>query len=187
MRNNYLQLHEGLESMDLSRLVHNEIHIDEYKSKLGSDEDIAVVSFKVGGKEPAIDLVNFIEKAYDWIIDADTSAGEMDDGDYIVFVEIERSAMIPMQIIEMLGDLVNLTGTEIESYRVSYHNDPKEYPCTVKTLRKLIPATPEKYKDRIAKNNNELNNLKLAAGVKINQPTNKNDYTESLKIAAGIL
>ena len=75
-------LKEGLEKGDLARLVHNELHIDEYKSKMGNDEDMVVVSFKVGGKDPAIDLVNFIEKGYDWVVDADTSAGEMEDGDY---------------------------------------------------------------------------------------------------------
>ena len=72
-------------------MVHNELHVDEFKSKMGNDEDMVVLSFKVGGKEPAIDLVNFIEKSYDWVIDADTSSGEMEDGDYIVFVEMERN------------------------------------------------------------------------------------------------
>ena len=51
---------------------------------MGDDADMVVLSFKVGGKEPAVDLVNFIEKGFDFIIDADTSAGEMEDGDYIV-------------------------------------------------------------------------------------------------------
>ena len=33
---------EGLEANDLKRLVHNELHIDEFKSKMGRDEDVVV-------------------------------------------------------------------------------------------------------------------------------------------------
>ena len=53
-------INEGLEHSDLKRLVHPELHIDAYKSKMGRDEDIVVVSFKITGREPAEDLVNFI-------------------------------------------------------------------------------------------------------------------------------
>ena len=52
---------------------------------MGTDENIVVATIKVLGKEPAKDLENFIEKGYDWIIDAETSAGEISDGKYIVF------------------------------------------------------------------------------------------------------
>ena len=75
-------INEGLEQNDLKRLILPELHIDEYKSKMGKDEDVIVLSFKVSGREPAEDLVNFIEKGYEWILDADVSAGEMDDGDF---------------------------------------------------------------------------------------------------------
>ena len=50
----------------------------------GTDENIVVATIKVLGKEPAKDLENFIEKGYDWIIDAEPSAGEISDGKYIV-------------------------------------------------------------------------------------------------------
>lgn len=185
-QNNYF-ISEGLEAMDLHRLVHNELHIDEFKSKMGDDENIVVVSFKVGGKQPSLDLVNFIEKGYDWVIDADASTGELEDGDYIVFVEIERTVHIASQIFEMLTDLVNLTGVNVEDYRVKYHTNEKEYQCSLETLKKLIPSTPKKYNERISKNKEELNKLKAAAGVKISPDTNGDKFTESLKIAAGIL
>ena len=180
-------LREGLEAMDLARLVHTELHIDEFKSKMGNDEDIVVVSFKIGGKQPAQDLVNFIEKGYSWIIDADTSSGEMDDGDYIVFVEIDRTPKIAGYIVEMLEDLVNLTGNEVESYRVRYHKNNKDYDCTLENLRNLIPSTPQKYIERVSKDKEELDKLKTSAGVKVSTKADNNEYTESLKIAAGIL
>ena len=86
-QSNSQQFNEGLEHGDLKRLVHPDVHVDEFKSKMGDDADIVVVSFKVASKEPALDLVNFIEKGYDFVLDADLSSGELDDGEYLVFVE----------------------------------------------------------------------------------------------------
>ena len=180
-------LKEGLEKGDLSRLVHHELHVDEYKSKMGNDEDIVVISFKVGGKDPAIDLVNFIEKGYDWVIDSDTSAGEMDDGDYIVFVEIERNNRVPKQIMELIHDMVNLTGNEVESWRVRYYKNPRDHKLDEEDLRSMIPATPEEYVKRVSKDKDELDKLRAASGVEVTTKAPKNEYTESLKIAAGIM
>ena len=96
----------GLEAGNLRKLIHPELHIDEFKSKLGDDDEICVISFKVNGKEPAQDLVNFIEKGYDWVVDADVSSGEMDDGDYIVFLEINRDRELPENVMDMMEDIM---------------------------------------------------------------------------------
>jgi hypothetical protein len=178
-------LNEGLEKGDLKRLVHDELHIDEFKSKLGRDEDVCVVSFKVINKEPAEDLVNFIEKGYDWVIDADVSSGEMDDGDYIVFVECERNRDIPKNIITMMKDLENLTGHKLSSWRLYYYKDKTEHALSVESLDKLVPQTPEEYAKRYGQR--DIDKLKTAAGVKVTTRAPKNDQTESLRIAAGIL
>jgi hypothetical protein len=180
-------LREGLEQGDLSRLVHSELHVDEYKSKMGNDEDIVVVSFKVGGKDPATDLVNFIEKSYDWVIDADTSAGEMDDGDYIVFVELGRTAKVPEQILEILHDLKLLSDNDVEGYRVRYHKGAKDHECSLDSLRSMIPGTPQEYIQRVSKDKEAMDKLKAQAGVRIDTKSPDNKYTESLKVAAGIL
>lgn len=180
-------LREGLEQGDLARLVHNEMHVDEYKSKMGNDEDMVVVSFKVGGKDPAIDLVNFIEKGYDWIVDADTSAGEMDDGDYIVFVEMERTPHVPEQIIEMLTDMVELTENELASWRVRYYKNNADNDLDIDNLKSMIPANPAEYLRKVSKDTEALDKLKAQAGVKIDTKAPDNDFTESLRAAAGIL
>ena len=57
------QFNEGLEHGDLARLIAKRITIDEYKSKIGEDEEIIVITFTVDGKNPAEDLVSFLEKA----------------------------------------------------------------------------------------------------------------------------
>lgn len=154
---------------------------------MGDDEEIVVVTFKVGGKDPAIDLVNFVEKGYDWVIDADTSAGEMEDGDYIVFVEMQRTPRVPKQIIELLADMEPLTDNKIADYRLQYHKTGVESAVTEDALSKMIPRTPKEYLEKVSKDTDELNKLKMQAGVNIKTKAPKNDYTESIRTAAGIL
>jgi hypothetical protein len=111
----YSNISEGLEKSDLKRLVHPELHIDEFKSKMGRDEDIIVLSFKLTGREPAEDLVSFVEKGYDWVIDADVSSGEMGDGDYIVFVECDRTPDAAENIMEMMKDIIMKVSIDINN------------------------------------------------------------------------
>ena len=180
-----LQFNEGLEPEDLKRLVNNDLHIDEFKSKLGKDSDVVVLSFKVTGKEPAIDLVNFIEKGYDWVIDADVSAGELDDGDYLVFVECDRTQDVPEQIVELINDLKNVTAIDPEEWYVRYKNIGVKEPLTLESIKSLVPLTTQDYQQRFG--NEEIDKLKAAAGVEVKTKAPKNDFTESLRLAAGII
>ena len=187
MHNN--QLNENLEEGDLKRLVHDELHIDEYKSKMGDDADVCVISFKVAGKEPAIDLVSFIEKGYDWVLDADVSSGEKEGGDYLVFVEIDRTPNMPQQIYDMISDLVNLTEQDITDWRVLYFKSNKEHDLTVEALSQIMPLTPSKYRakyEKDAEEDRQLDQLKTAAGVDVTTTAPVNEFTESLRRAAGI-
>jgi hypothetical protein len=189
------QLFEGLETGDLKRLIHTELHIDEFKSKLGADEDTVVVSFKVKGKEPAQDLVNFIEKGYEWVIDADVSSGEMDDGDFIVFIECDRTPKLAQELVEMMEDIMNITEQTAEDWRVRYYTSQEDHKLDVDSLRNLIPSTPEEYERKFGHKDQEhkekgddrdLDNMRSAAGIKVKTKAPKNEYTESLRIAAGI-
>jgi len=186
-QHNNPQLLEGLEQGDLNRLVHNELHIDEYKSKMGDDQDIVVLSFKIGGKEPANDLVNFVEKSYDWVLDADTSSGEMDDGDYVVFIELERDPQVPAHIMELLEDLAPLAAVEMPDWRVQFHKVKGFFPADLESLSSHIPRTPDEYARAHGKMQQELDSLKAASGVEVKTTAPKNSHTESLRIAAGIL
>jgi hypothetical protein len=174
----------SLEKGDLTRLVHNELHIDEFQSKLGENKDVIVVSFKVAGKEPAADIGGFVEKGYEWVLDSDVSAGEMGDGDYIVFVEIPRDQDAPQNIIDMMSDLMNLTEQDLSEWRVRYYHDSQDNPLDKETLARLIPLSPEEYEQKYGRR--EIDQLKSAAGVKVDTKAPKNDFTESLRVAAGI-
>jgi hypothetical protein len=187
MQNNkMLQLNENLEASDLKRLVHNELHIDEYKSKMGDDADVCVISFKVAGKEPSADLVSFIEKGYDFVLDADVSSGEKDGGDYLVFVELERSPKLPAQIMIIMNDLMNLTTQKTSEWRVRYYKSLKDYELSEEQLASVIVLTPEKYNRKYDKDQEEIDQLKTAAGVDVTTTAPVNDFTEGLLRAAGL-
>ena len=180
------QLNENLEMGDLKRLVHPELHIDEYKSKMGDDADVCVISFKVSGKEPSMDLVSFIEKGYDFILDADVSSGEKEGGDYLVFVELDRNPELPDHIIKIMQDLMNLTEQDLDEWRVRYQKSLIDYDLTKEAMSQIIPLTSEKYQAKYQKDQQEIDALKTAAGVEVDTVAPKNEFTESLRIAAGI-
>jgi hypothetical protein len=191
-------LRENLEMGDLNRLVHDELHIDEYKSKMGTDADVCVISFKVSGKEPSADLVSFIEKGYDFVLDADVSSGEKEGGDYLVFVELERTDKLPEQIIEIMKDIMNLTEQKIEEWRVRYYKSTTDNELTQESLASIVPLTPEAYDAKYGDEDEEVDStepeditkdldaMKAAANVPVTTTAPKNEYTESLRVAAGL-
>ena len=198
MFNNSKLLRENLEQGDLKRLVHDELHIDEYKSKMGDDSDVCVISFKVAGKEPSADLVSFVEKGYDFVLDADVSSGEKEGGDYLVFIELDRTAELPGQIIQIMEDLMNLTEQDLTDWRVRYYKSTKDHDLTADILREIIPLTPEEYSAKYDKEDDEvdaeepeditqdLDAMKAVAGIPVTTTAPVNDFTESLRVAAGL-
>lgn len=180
------KLFENLEIGDLRRLVDSKLHVDEYKSKMGDDADVCVISLKVKGKEPSNDLVAFIEKGYDFILDADVSSGEKQDGDYLVFIELDRTKKLPEQVMKIIEDILNLTDQKISDWKVKYRKQSDYKDLSIETLKELVPCTPKEYKDRYVKETTELDQLKTAAGVDVTTKAPVNDHTDSLRVAAGI-
>lgn len=142
---NLKKLFEGLEQNDLARLVQPSLHIDEFVSKMGDDKDIIVAAFTVDGKEPANDLMNFLERGYDWILDADVSAGEFGDGEYMVFAEMRRDGHAIANIIEMIKDVCRLTDNTIEDWHFCYHKDSRKHPITSDAISDIVPLDKEEY------------------------------------------
>jgi len=144
------QLNEELLAGDLKRLVNNIFEIDSYASKMGSDQDIVVLSFTVESKDPAEDLVRFCERGFDFVLDADHSPGELDNGKYKVFVEIERNRRVADQIDELLNGIKQLA--EIDDFKFRYHKDFKSVPANVNSLREMIPNNKTTYQTSIQEN-----------------------------------
>jgi hypothetical protein len=156
----------SLKKLELKDSIGDKIHIDEYKAKMGEDADIMVISFKSKYKDQAIDLVNFLEKGYEWILDADVSSGELEDGSYLVFIEVLRRPSIPHKLIKMLSDIKNLTDIEPLKYQFKYQKETDYLPLTAETLASKIPLEPRKYRKlHKTKDDVDLENMQMAAGL----------------------
>jgi predicted transcriptional regulator len=184
------QLYEGLEHGDLARLVHNKLHIDEFRSKMGEDADILVLSIKTVEKKAAEDLMNFIERGYEWVLDADISTGELDDGDYLVFVELERTPAAAEHIVELIEDIINLTKQKISDWHFQYQKNDKEYPLLKRFIRQVVPLTPDQYIEKYDADemfDKEIEQMKESARISIKKKAQVNDYTNKLRELARIL
>jgi hypothetical protein len=119
--------------------------IDSFKSKIGDDIDVVVLCFEVDDEDPAKDLENFIEMGYDFVLDADVSPGETDDGNYKVFVEIERGRHAAEQVREILDGVEKLSG--INDFRFRYFKSFKSQDATEENLALAIPTNKEAYEE----------------------------------------
>lgn len=156
----------SLKKLELKDSIGDKIHVDEFKAKMGDDADIVVISLKSIYKDQAQDLVNFLEKGYDWVLDADVSAGELDDGSYLIFIEALRRPTIPNKIVKLLNDMKNLTGIPTEDYKFKYHKDLDYVPVTLETLNSKIPLDPRKYRKlNKTQDDVDLENMQMAAGL----------------------
>jgi hypothetical protein len=139
------QLHEGLNSGDLEDLIDATFEVDAYKSKMGDDENVVVLSFDVSGRQASKDLVTFIEKGYDFVLDADTSEGEVSRGIYRVFVELQRNRGVAEQIEDIIYGLSELS--KINDWRFRYYRDYQSKP--LRDLRDVLPKSVEEYKAKM--------------------------------------
>jgi hypothetical protein len=150
-----MSLNEALRQNDLRDLVKKVFDIDSFQSKIGNDEDVVVLSFTVDQQDPAKDLETFFEMGYNFILDADCTPGEMDDGKYRVFVELERGRHIAEQIFEIVEGVKKVTG--LEDIRFRYFKNFKSAPATLEELENIVPKDKESYK--IATKETNLNNF----------------------------
>ncbi len=141
---------------DLTDLVDPVIQIDSYKSKMGDDADVIVVSFDVVEKSAAEDLVSFIEKGYRFVLDADYATVEDEKFDFKVYVELDRDDDGIDRILELLDGVGKLTNLEI--FEFQYYRSFKTYEVNQKTLKRHVPLSQEKYNDVVTESN--MNNFK---------------------------
>jgi hypothetical protein len=150
-----MKLNESLRADDLKDLVKKVFEIDSFKSKLGADEDVCVLSFTVDHEDPAKDLENFIEMGFSFVLDADCTPGELDDGKYRVYVEIERTRHVADQILEIIEGVQKITG--FDQMRFRYFKSFKSLPATKENLELSVPKNKNEYKEFTERNS--LNNF----------------------------
>lgn len=137
------QLNEGLRPLDLKEMIYPNLEIDTYRSKMGEDRDVCVLTFRVKDRAPAKDLMEFIEKGFHFVLDSDVSSGENDRGDYFVFVEIERSPKLAEQIKDITQSVEKLTA--LSEWQFKYHKNQKNYELSEETLSSVVPKSAGEY------------------------------------------
>ncbi len=149
MQKKHQQLNEGLRPMDLQEMIYSTFEIDSFRSKMGEDKDVCVVSFKVKDRGPAKDLMEFIEKGYSFVLDADVSSGEDNSGEYSVFVEISRTPKLAEQIKELTYGIEKLSG--LEEFKFRYYKENQLHEANKENLSRHIPSTPREYEGFVNK------------------------------------
>lgn len=147
MVNKPRNLTEGLQTADLKNYVSNLFTIDRYSSKMGEDKDIVVLGFTVKEKNPAVDLMEFIEKGYNFILDADMSTGEENDGKYQVFAELQRTKDIAENISTLLNGVGQLC--DVGDWRFRYQKDSNSVEFSKSSILEHVPTSPEEYENKI--------------------------------------
>lgn len=178
------KLFEGFEVSDLENILSPNIHIDEFKSKLGSDDKNIVISFMVKDKSAAEDLVDFLERGYEFILDADVSTSEVIPGNYLVFAELLRRTRAFDQIMKILSDLRAASEIKLSKWTFEYMNSGEEFQMNEKNFKAHVPLSPKIYR---LKHKSEMDGLKNAAGLPASK-TNESVSPElrALQHAAGL-
>jgi hypothetical protein len=160
------------------------IHVDEFSSKMGDDDDIIVISFFVRNDQAAKDLMMWFEKGYDFVLDADRSPGEIKPGRYLVYVELRRRSTAGAHVEQLLNDLNTLTEFE-DSADWTMHYKDQTVPFSRDAFDATVPLTPKAYRDRYEK---DLNEVRIAAGMPVRSSYDKKDRTlQIIQSAAGII
>jgi len=175
-------LSEGLQYKDLDGIMKPTIHVDEFSSKMGDDDDIIVISFFVRDLQAAKDLMGWFEKGYDFVLDADRSPGEIKPSRFLVYVEIRRRSSAPQNVQMLLDDLSTLTEFEPEDWIMHY--DGRSMPWSEETFTKTVPLTPNAYR---RSTQGDLNEWRVAAGIAPKRIHEVQDDVRALQSIAGLI
>jgi hypothetical protein len=177
---------ESLDYMDMKGQVEDTITVDEYSAKMGKDKDIVTVTFTVNSKLAAEDLVSWFERGYEWVLDASVSDGELEPGKWLVFVEMDRRSKVPIRIITLLSDLETLTDIKVKDWTVKVEGD--DCKADEELIREKMILNPNEYKmeKETEENEEELNEMRLRAGLEPKTSYVEDEYIKNLKAIAGM-
>jgi hypothetical protein len=150
-------LNEGLDYHDLVNQVLPTVSVDEYAAKMGEDDEIVTLAFTVKGRQVGEDLADWLEKGYDYVLDAQVSDGELEPGKFIVFVEMDRRTTVPKRIVELVDDLNTLTDLKVSDWTIVIKDE--EYDADENQLRQVIVLSPHQYRKEKESGLNEMREL----------------------------
>lgn len=112
-------LTEGLFKDDLAGLILPLVSINEYESKV--EKDAVVLTFFSKNPDAADDLSVFIEKSsIPEILDAEVSSAPDENGDYLVFVELENKNVISiiLEVLRIVNHVCNVKEWKFQAYKL---------------------------------------------------------------------
>lgn len=174
-------LFEGLEHLDMQRMIDAVVSIDEYEARIGDNDDVITVSFIVKGEAVGEDLVDWLERGYDWVEDAELSEGELTVGHHVVFVEIARRSAAARRIMQMLDDLETLTGRPAHDYEFKIQQ--RKYPASEQVIQQHIALSPHAYRQT---HEAELNEWRTRAGLDTVPVYERDELMRELQHRAGL-
>lgn len=172
---------EGLRYQDMVNQVVPEVGVDEYKAQIGDDDDIVTLNFTVKSKACADDLADWFERGYDWVVDAESSDGELSPQKWMVFVEMNRRRAVPERIVELCHDLKTLT--EIDNDEWVVHIQDEDYPLDAEVLKHHIITSPHQYRQE---KEGQLNEWREIAGIQTVSTYDDDAEIKQLKHRAGM-
>jgi hypothetical protein len=175
-------LYESLGYKDLVDVLKPTLHVDEFASKMGDDDDVIVLSFFVRDDMASKDLMNWFEKGYDFVLDSDKSPGEIKPNRYLVFVEIRRRSNSPRNVYQLLNDLNTLTEYDVDDWTMHYKG--KSYPFSEETFARLVPLSPKAYRKE---QDEGLNEVRIAAGLDVKKIHPVSSDLRKLQAASGMI
>ncbi len=140
-------VNEGLKAGDLEGIIGNRFSVDQYKSKMGDDENIMVLAFTADSQAAAKDLERFAETGYKEVLDADATPGTMEDGKHRVFIEFARVEQVDKHISKFLQDLTKLTNSD--RFEFTYHKGMSPMEASAENLASALPRTADAYTQKI--------------------------------------
>ena len=175
--------------MDMVDQIGDTITVDEYSAKMGKDKDIVTITFTVHNKLAAEDLVTWFERGYDFVLDASVSEGELEPGKWLVFAELDRRSKVPNRIITLLSDLETLTDIKLKDWKVEVEGEECE--ANEDAIREHMILNPNVYKDEKEEAENELededlNEMRIRAGIDVKSVYVEDEYIKNLKAIAGM-
>lgn len=142
-------INEGLRAGDLADLVYPMFEVDKFKSKMGQDADVCTVTFQAKDRYPAKDIMEYVEKTFPFVLDADVASGENAEGEYSIFVEIERTKNLSENINDLLYGLKKLTS--LSEWKFRYYKDKKFQEATLENIRNSVPESDSIYENKMRK------------------------------------
>ena len=158
-------LNEGLDYHDLEGQMIPTVTVDEYAAHMGNDSEIVTLAFTIKSEAAGNDLVDWFERGYDFVLDAQVSEGEVKPGQYLVFVEMNRRSSVPKRIIELLDDLETLTAIPVNDWTIIV--DEEEHSPEEEVLKQVITISPHDYREEVEVEEEELNEMRERAGLEV--------------------